>query len=55
MEKLNLNKIGKYAAIIALAPLLLVWEVLVWLCKQVVKLDGKLDQPLEQLKDWAGL
>lgn len=47
------KKLIKYATVVALAPLLLVWEVLVWLCKQVVKLDGKLDQPLERLKDWV--
>jgi hypothetical protein len=53
MTKEQWIKLGKTALLFASAAPLLVWECLVWLCKQIVKLDGMLDEPLERFTVWA--
>lgn len=48
-----MHKYARYATLALVAPSLFTWELLVWVCKQVVKLDGKLDKPLEKFQDWV--
>lgn len=52
-EEMTMSKYSKMLLLIATAPFLFVWEVFVWLCQQVVKLDKMLDEPLERFTEWA--
>lgn len=50
---MTIKRLGKIGAVVLLAPVLFVWEIIVWCCQQIVAADKALDQPLEMFTDWS--
>lgn len=52
-SEMSISRIGKLAVLVLLAPVLFVWEVVVWIAQQLVKADRALNRPLESLTEWS--